>query len=344
MKYIGIVNKIRDDHESGFYGRAPVTDEKANELLEEASNSFGWAEALKVGLTVASFSPVIGTFARIVALVGAGTIKTNNNVVKERIEKAITSKFRKKNSFKLQRQIDGTDKKILVFNEDSFDNDYKIDNKYLYGLFDNVGSLKTRSKVLKTLFTSKGGSQLDIVERGDLPDNIQHLNKGHFSEGIYIFHPKNENILIPLQGSNELIQSLILEETVRAFEALGAKKITINDITQINSSTKVKAKKVDVDITSKYDKTILREKRFGKGVFNPERAIQNKYFIQDIPSVMTTIEGRKSGNQLEEKFSETISLNLGMDIEMLDAFNANTNLSYLREWFFHIEFYDKNEM
>ena len=115
-------------------------------------------------------------------------------------------------------------------------------------------------------------------------------------------------------------------------------------MTAIKAGTKGKKKGLEINSDLDYEKSVLREKSFGKGIFSPKRALEDKYFIQDIPSVMTTIQSRIAGNQLEEKFAETVSLSLGLDVGVLDLYKVKSNYNYSREWLFEVEFFDKNEM
>lgn len=319
MKYIGIVNQIKDKHESGFYGRTSISEKQAEVTLDDLSKSFGWQDVISISLV--STIPVIGLAYSVAKLFKP----FNKNQTK----------------ISIQRKISSSKTRIIIIKNDTLNNNYDIDDELLYGLFDDFTSKKN---ALKKILKSKGGSELHIIERNFLPDNFGHLHNGHFNEGVYVLHPKNENILIPLNNSNSLIQSLILEETIRAYEALGAKRIVIEDRTETDAQVIGKKKGVETSLNGEHKKTILREKRFGKGVFSPDRALRDKYFIQDIPSVMTTIESRKQGNQLEEKFAENVSLSVGLDVGVLDLYKAKSSFKYNREWFFHVEFYDKNDM
>jgi hypothetical protein len=141
-----------------------------------------------------------------------------------------------------------------------------------------------------------------------------------------------------------LLKNMILEETLRAYEALGAKKIIIHDLTDIKSKSKTGSNGIIVNANYDSKIEILREKVFGKGVFDPERALQDSVFIHDLPNVITTINGRIYGNQLIEKFTENVNLSAGLDITVIDKFSSGANYSYERSWSIEVEFYDKNEI
>lgn len=261
------------------------------------------------------------------------------------VGKKLFQTFKKKSSndkIIFQKSITSENKTIIIPNS-GLKNNYDLEDEYSYGLLDE---LPNKKKSFETLMKSKGGATLHILERDDMPKSLFHFGGrlGKFNEGIYIAHPKDESLLIPLNNSNSLIQSLILEETIRAYEALGAKSIKIHDLTSIDGAVGGKKGKIKVNLESKYQKEILREKTFGKGIFDPERAKKDKLLIFDIPAVKSTIEARIDGNQLTEKFTENINLSVGLDINVLELFKANSNFSYQRKWSFDVEFYDKNEL
>lgn len=229
---------------------------------------------------------------------------------------------------------------MLIISNDLLNNNYSIkDESVLFNLFSSEHQFK---QIMK----SKGNSNLLILERNNLPPDIKHYGgkKGIFSYGLYCEHPKNSEILLPLINYNELIKTIILEECLRAFEALGAKEIKIIDETGIgvSSQNSVKSSKIGVSGTS--FKEVVRKKTFGKGFFDPNRALNDIYFLPDYPNIMTVIKAREQGNLLTEEFTETININIGLDIDINSLFKNNDNFSYDRKWHFFVEFYDKNEL
>lgn len=148
--------------------------------------------------------------------------------------------------------------------------------------------------------------------------------------------------MIPLNNANEVIKSFILEEIIQSFEALGAKKILIEDHTDIALNSKANKSGVKADASYGSKNQVLRRKEFGKGIFDPDRALEGKLFIYDFPNIKSIIEARIHGNQLVEEFSENINLNAGLDMRVLDIFQANVGFNYNRKWRFLVEFYDKN--
>lgn len=322
MIYIGIVNKIKSEHKSGIYGRKPIPKKEYLEILKE--------NALPIGLGLAtSFIPFYGAIRFIPAIAS-----TSATLFKKK-------KWSSSSEIILQKHLPINSEKQIIIENDSLLNDYSVDDKLFYGLFDEF---PIKELAFNKIMNSKGGASFNIVEKCNVAEKYEHINNGHFNEGIYIIHPKNEKILIPLNNSNQLIQSIILEETIRAYEALGAKKIEIDDITVYKADVGGKKGNVEAKANFNRNKKSLRVKKFGKSKFDPNRALKDKYFIQDIPAVMTTIESRIEGNQIEESFTENINLSLGLDTNVLDLFKINANFDYKREWSFKVEFYDKSEL
>lgn len=326
MTYYGIIDKMQSKHKSGIYGRRKLNEEESLEL-EYILNNTGFK-----GITWDDFIPFWG-WAKLAWRIPL-------------IYKFVKLRNLEKEAISLQHSHEGgnQNKKILISNN-ILNNYYKIgkDAPLFYGLLDNF---LLKDIAFEKIMKSKGGSELVIVERDSLPKNINHYGgeNGRFSTGIYCSHPKDETQLIPLENSNELIKNLILEEILNAYEALGAKKIVIEDKTNLTGNVTGTGKGVKVDLEGGYKKEILREKNFGKGTFDPERALKDKYFIHDYPNVKTTISGRINGNQTLEKFEETVSLNAGLDVDVLNLYKANANFEYTRKWYFEVEFYDKNDL
>ncbi len=323
MKYYGIVNSIKKEHKSGIYGRKKPDKEELEDIIKNSLN-FDWKESLLV------LSSVISPHIRVATLIYWGA---------QQIQK-----INKKNPIKLAAEIESKNK-ILIIPSDLINKDYRLDSDISYGLLDDFTS-KEKANAFKTIMTSKGGSSLNIIERNDLPSDLKHFGgeNGKFSEGLYIGHPKNGNLLIPLREFRHLVQTLILEETIRAYEALGAKKILIEDITEIGGAAGGKVKNVELNSEANYSKEILRIKEYGTGTFDVERAINEKLFLHDIPAVMSTIDARINGNQTIDEFTETINLSIGLDTNVLDLFKENNSFTYHRKWHFKVEFYDKNEI
>lgn len=327
MIYYGIVDKIRPEHKNGIYGRRKMKKDESADFLKILNDN-------KLGAVSLAPLLLLGSFFTLVAAAGSALYLWYKN--RQDIELNIT----------LQHPSENNDTTRAIIIPHHTLNDYFDISKSLdifYGLFD---SFLNKSKAFEKLIKSKGGSELIIIERNSLPPGIKHFGgeNGAFHSGLYCTHPKDANQLIPLEDSNELLQKIILEETLSAYQNLGAKKITIEDktITDIKvSGSKFKNK---VDNTVNLEKQILRVKEFGKGTFDAKKALENKLFIYDFPNIRTTLEGRISGNQIIEKFTETVNLNAGLDIDLLSLYKGNANFEYKRRWYFEVEFYDKNDI
>ncbi len=317
MRYYGIVEKLKKDHKPGVYGRRKYNEQEIKEMKENSGISEQFS---LIGSTLTTISYVISPITY------------------------LTSFFTKAPSKEIALQHEDANGKWMIFDNDLMENDYNIGNQsdLFYGLFDNF---TLKNNVLESLLKSKGGSMLIIIAREDIP-SYMHFggSSGKFNLGLYTSHPKHNDVLIPLEGSADLIKNMILEETLRAYEALGAKRIEIKDLTDFNSQLKTTVKGINIGTNYDQKSNTLREKVFGKGVFDAKRALRNSVFIHDLPNVVTTLEARIHGNQLLEKFVETVNLSAGIDINIANKINDKASFNYSREWSFEVEFYDKNEL
>lgn len=322
MNYYIIVDKIKSSHESGVYGRRELSKEEKKNL--ELPNIFDIFTDDEKSLTDKSLS---------ILKLGFTPFPTIVNHLINKYKDGSSSEI------SLQKRFDDN-KRVLIFQNSLLDKNYNLNEKdleYFYGYFDS--NKVTFEKIIR----SYGGSTLTVVERDLI--NKKHFGgeSGVFSTGLYCEHPKNNEILIPLNNSIEIVKNMILEEIISSYEALGAKKIKIIDLYEAEQNVKINAKMVKASEDAHFSQYILREKEYGKGTFNPERAMFNKMFIHDFPNVMTTINARIYGNQILDKFTEIIDLSGGIEIDILNLYSANLNFNYKRKWQFEVQFYDKND-
>ncbi|WP_298392677.1 hypothetical protein [Flavobacterium sp.] len=321
MEYYALVERIKEKHECGVYGRRVLKKEEKREFKDYNKSE----KAFFIGnIILSAFQPVIGGITIVITAIDQHYNRRTKNELSVR--------------YKL---LDAP--KQIIFDNDYLENDYNIaeNNELFYGIFDNYVQ---KNKIFESIMKSNGGSRMTIIARNEISSS-KHFGgeDGKFNYGLYCSHPKDENLLIPLENSNELIKTMILEETLRAYEALGAKKILIEDHTEVQLDSKQKAKNLDAGASVNFKKEVLREKEFGKGTFDAERALKSSLFIHDFPNIMTTINGRVNGNQISERFTETINLSTGLDINVLKIISGNVNFEYKRKWYFEVTFYDKNE-
>lgn len=317
MEYFGIVNKIKDEHKSGLYGRREISETEFEDFLSDFSdsdnniiiNALKWASPV-TGLAYSTFKMI-------------GIVKNDNTI---RIRQPLKTK----------------EKRIIIDNK-FLNDDYDEYEEITYGLFSSF--IKKNVAPFKNLMQSKSGSSLIILEKEEAHKLYKHINDGYFDEGLYVSHPKNNEMLLPLSKYSDLIERITLQETMGAYEALGAKSISVTDITNTQSDISVSDSVKGVDASNELGKTSLRKRTFGKGVFDPERAMKNKYFIQDLPSVMQTIESRINGNLTSQSHTEKINLSVGLDINVYNTFNVvSAKTNHNRYWSFEVEFYDKNDV
>ncbi|WP_312078318.1 hypothetical protein [Chryseobacterium sp.] len=326
MIYYGVVDKIKPQHRSGVYGRRKLSNNEKKEISQL------YKETSIAGYSWEDFIPIYGWYTMIKRFT--------------KLYKWYNLKRKEEDKITIQEEFDTSHPiRTIIIPHNSLNDYYNIEKEkdIFYGLFDDF---TFPSHAFEKLMQSKGGSDIIIIERNSIPKNIKHFGglNGNFHTGLYCAHPKDENQLIPLENSNELLKNMILEETLSAYQNLGAKRVIIEDKTIINFKGGFSKLKNKIDSNLEYKKEILREKQYGKGTFNPEKALENKLFIHDYPNIKTTIEGRISGNQTLEKFTETVNLNAGLDVNVLSLYKGNLNFEYNRKWYFEVEFYDKNDI
>ena len=318
-RFWGIVDEIKDKHKSGIYGQKQLSKEETDHLVN-------YIKTYKKPIDFIDFIPYYREYQFL-----------------KKIYYGIKEYFK---TYKIEfiAPVETNNGKMIFIPYESLNKNFSIagNEELLYGLFNNFNS---PDKAFKTIMNSQGGSDLIIAERNYIKSIFKHYGgeTGIFNTGLYTCHPKSTDILIPIENVNELIKSFILEEALRAFEALGAKKIIIEDVTDTGIGMEGNYESVKASGSFSKNKMTLRTKEFGKGTFDPERALKNAFFLPDFPNVMTVIESRKHGNQILEEVTETINLNSNIDVNVIGLYGINSNFKYKRTWTFRVEFFNKKE-
>lgn len=316
MRYYGIVNQLRQ--KPGWYGRKSPGSEEAQAVIRSTAGSTWAAGAAGVAalLVVAGPLPVVGLAVSILSWFS-----------------------RRKQPLRLVHRLE--DASLCLFSDNVLDEDYSLngeDAKVLHGLISDASQFKA-------LMSSEGGSELFLLERSQVDVlGLKHYGgiDAPFSPGLYCEHPKDNTVLLPLNTASDLLQSEILAEMIDVFEALGATRILIEDVTELSVTTSGGDGKVAAKASATAEKKVLRESRYAPDKpVDAARALQNKRHVRDLRNVMSIVEARTHGNQTYQRFEESVSVNCGLDVSVLGAFGAGIKGSFKRQWSFDVEFQSK---
>lgn len=339
MEYYVIVDKIKKEHESGIYGRKTLSKEELKELNKKLL-------ALGVETLGATVSGIFFPFGMVRGLTmfarGAYEFLSNKNNYKP-----IT----------LQYPIQEENKILIIDSKLLLDN-YEIDEEYLYGELYNLQNKPSEklkkllgiNNILKKMLQVGQNSKFIILERDNLASKFIHPSgnkNAKFDYGIYISHPKNNKILLPLYNYSNKLEELIREEIINIYRKLGAKKIIIKEILDVdgNSSTKLKKQNSKLDLDLNISKKLMKEVTFGKSPLNLENIKEDMLLTHDFESVCTVVNSRiGNGNMISYTDTQEFDINLGISIDILELFEMTNNVSYRKKWYFNVEFYDKNDL
>jgi hypothetical protein len=125
MKYYAIVNRIKDEHKSGIYGRKKLNESELKELSKQLKRD----TIIDAAIDIALYGiPLIG----LPALVGKKLFQT----------------FKKKSSndkIIFQKSITSENKTIIIPNS-GLKNNYDLEDEYSYGLLDELPNKKNHLK------------------------------------------------------------------------------------------------------------------------------------------------------------------------------------------------------
>ncbi|MGE0324088.1 MAG: hypothetical protein AB7S68_17370 [Polyangiaceae bacterium] len=320
MRFYGIVNQLRQD--AGVYGRA-VPDEAAG-AVAKAIEGAAWKADAASALAAIAITP---TPALTVAALGG---------LAARIFQRTKRPFAKLQAFDSEEHP-----AMMIIPDRYLDGDYSLseeDGKVLHGLISDRGQFKR-------LMSAEGGSELFIMERTEIAAlGLKHFggDLASFSPGLYCEHPKDTSVLLPLGSADQVLESEILEEIMSVFEALGATRITIEELTEYRGAVDVQEPDVKVRSNASASRRVLREKRFEPLGIDLERADNLRKHVHDLRDVAGIIEARRHGNEVYEHCEQLVEINCGLTVDVLGAFSTAAESSYRRRWSLEVEFISKS--
>jgi hypothetical protein len=350
MKLVILVDDLK--YTPGIYGYNPLDVENIEEPIKDNFNtvlsvlssavgvSAGTSTALSVGTRVLGSLTPWG--AGISGALIAGAIAKGSYEVLKKNQDAMQGVWG------LQQSIENDTPEILqylnssvIVHYSSIAKNYKDAHKKneFYGAF---VSPKQMQKILEADGTN---SEIIITSVDTAQHSFDHIGKGFFSPGKYIFHPKKLNVLVPFDSYHSILLNEHDEEFVQFFASLGAKTISINTIegVTIDGTAVIPARgKGKVKYTN--DETADKIYEFFPQTINIDTILDNKVWIQDFPKMLTFLETRKSHRL--KKFTESVNINtsFGVDVDVMLQFDSkftwNKNSSYRYE----IEFYSEKEL
>jgi hypothetical protein len=211
----------------------------------------------------------------------------------------------------------------------------------LYGLF------PSRRELSRVLSAEGGNVDLWILSVKEAQGRFAHCggDSGRFAAGLYLPHPQDPETLVPAREYSSVLRDQVLQDWVRAFEALGAASIVVCDTTEAHVSgganTASNGVNVTAELKAQYGSAVVRESSYSPGTFDVERALRGKRWIADFAPIQSIVEGRVHGRQLSYREKVTLDTSFGLDMAVLQAWGASIKGGYQRRLELAVEFYPK---
>jgi len=323
LRVLGVVSELQ--HSPGVYGRQTAVDSASLDKAKEAYTAHYKTLLTLSGVALAvSFEPLPLQFGRWLyrrAFAPPAPI--------ERLGDSPPSVT-----------ADGPIGQALVIPAAFLQNDFRdYDDPHLYGL---PGS----SQRWKALMTAEASHvDLWIVSQATAEQSYRHFGgeRARFSRGLHVPHPKDPTVLVPLEGIAQALLAEVRHEWVRAFEALGARRIVIADSTNAKGGGGGRAPVQGVDVAAelriKYGSSNVDEHTYGPGTFDPGRATAGARWLGDHPAIRNVVDGRVHGSQTAWRREQTVDAAFGLDVKALGAFGLGISGDYQRRFEICVEFY-----
>lgn len=212
------------------------------------------------------------------------------------------------------------------------------------------GLFKDKSLLQNVMESEGGNSELVILDQDLANKTFKHAGAGRFSLGLYCPHPKDVEVLLPIESYSDYLKNELHAEWVSLFESLGAKTIIIADATEVKGEVKTTAVgaagAIAAEMKAAYGHSNVEESHFSTGVFDPVRAKTARRWLGDHPAVLSIMEGRIQGNQLSWRKSIKVDVSFSASVNLICAAgkgDGEFKATLHRNYDFYVEFYPKAE-
>ncbi len=185
------------------------------------------------------------------------------------------------------------------------------------------GAFSSDAQLQAVLAEDGGNSRIHIFNRGYARSLFWRHGGGILEDGVYLLHPKRENVLVPFRSFHtDMLQEMTREVRV-VMGRIGARKLVVETVEGVTFSgsvvSRVPLKSGGVEVEAKENAERRMTYEWGSPTFEPERALEDCVWIRDNAGAMTIVDQRRTSNLVRfEEFSRVdTSFRVGLDLMKL---------------------------
>jgi len=216
-------------------------------------------------------------------------------------------------------------------------------NKVFHGLFKS-------EKMLKASMDAFGGNgYIQIVSQETANKFLKRAGGSTFAPGLYIPHPKNPDLLLPIDGYNDEIKAEIKAEIheilalLKARSVIFAQKISHEITATAQGAGPIGSYKAKIE--AKYGESNTSEMKFSKPSFQPHEALKGRLWLGDNREIKSLVDNLIKTHPESYEFHSKIDIALEGALDILNIAFHSKNKGSVRhdgklEFTFRADFFE----
>jgi len=202
-------------------------------------------------------------------------------------------------------------------------------------------------------FEENGCERLHLFDLDRAQEHFTMHGGGEIEENVYVLHPKDGSVLVPIATYHENLLAELDQEFVVALGKLGAKSLTIETVAgmtcSLGADTKISKKmkkKKPASGSARYEKGEKKETkvRWGSPTYDPDHAMDGCCLVQDKIGRKTLLQLRKTSDVVTYEKNYSIDTTFGVGVEVVQLIDASFKWEGKTQYKLVGEFFSKKEI
>jgi len=202
-------------------------------------------------------------------------------------------------------------------------------------------------------FEENGCERLHLFDLDRAQEHFTMHGGGTIEENVYVLHPKDGSVLVPIATYHENLLAELDQEFVVALGKLGAESLTIETVAGMTCSlgadtriSKKMKKKKPASGSARYEKGEKKETkvRWGSPTYDPDHAMDGCCLVQDKIGRKTLLQLRKTSDVVTYEKNYSIDTTFGVGVEVVRLIDASFKWEGKTQYKLVGKFFSKKEI
>lgn len=204
------------------------------------------------------------------------------------------------------------------------------------------------NEILDRILAEGGGTaRIHVFNLHEARGLLQRHGGGIIEEGMYLLHPKRENVIVPFHTYHADMLAEMTREARVVMGRIGAKSLIIDTVEGVTFGGEVVSRipLKSGGVSAEYEKNSNRRVTYewGSPTFDPDNALKDCVWIQDNAGVMTIVDQRKTSNLTRYEEFAKIDTSFKLSIDVMKLFKVGFEWAETSTYRYEVQFFDKSK-